>query len=867
MWAATAAGILYFKAARWHTVGPESGFPGGYTRQLYVDRDGALWATTNTAVVLRKPGENTFTDSGIRANFGSVAQASDGTFWLADQRLGLRPLAPAETGAADPWIAHTSARGILFDREGALWSNTNNGIVRVRYAGRREPPGALVETFDSRDGLSGQRVLSYLEDREGNIWFGTSGGLDRFRSAALVQVAMPPRSEYFSLAAGESGAMLIGTDNAGLFLSAQAMGPVKNSPNEILSLYRDTDGVLWLGGNGALWRSDADHFTRVPLPEGIEAPISDIQAITRDRDGGLWVSIASTGLYRLSKGSWTAFGDQPALPKLTPMTAVADGSGTVWFGYTGGLVSSFDGKVVRNFSAADGLRVGNVLTIDAHAKNIWVGGELGLARFDNGHFHSVNARGDRSLASVSGIVETGDGDLWVNESDGVMHITAGELSHSSTDPAYQVENETFNFQDGLPGNLQGVRPLPTAAQGSDGRLWFVTSTGVAWLDPARIPRNPVVPTVWIQSITADGRRYPAQYGDPIQLPVRTSSLEIEYTGLSLQVPERVQFRYQLQGEDSDWQAAGNRRVAFYTNLRPGRYQFKVIASNNDRIWNERGATIAVTIPPTFVQTNWFLALCGLGVAAILCLLYLFRLRQMTARVRDRLEERLAERERIARELHDTLLQGMQGLILRFHGLSQRPGIDKPERAAMKDALDSAQRALVDARDRVTGLRESTLTTPGLLESLTRVGESLAQDHACTLQATIQGEAVRLHPVVYDEVQCIGAEALANAFNHAQANRVELDIHFDRAELRLRIRDDGRGFELATLEAANRQGHWGLTGMRERAHKIRGRIDIWSRPGAGTEIDLRIPAAMAYHDPVPRSSLSWLQRFFQQREHL
>jgi signal transduction histidine kinase len=257
----------------------------------------------------------------------------------------------------------------------------------------------------------------------------------------------------------------------------------------------------------------------------------------------------------------------------------------------------------------------------------------------------------------------------------------------------------------------------------------------------------------------------------------------------------------------------------------------------------------------------------LGVAAVVCLLYLLRLRQMTARVRGRLEERLEERERIARELHDTLLQGMQGLILRFHGLSQRAGIDKPERAAMNDALDSAQRALVDARDRVTGLRESTLTTPGLLESLTRVGESLAHDHACTLQATIQGEAIRLHPVVFEEVQRIGAEALANAFHHAQANRVELDIQFDRAELRLRIRDDGRGFELATLEAANRQGHWGLTGMRERAHKIRGRIDIWSRPGAGTEIDLRIPAAMAYHDPVPRSRLGWLQRIFRERESL
>ncbi len=709
-------------------------------------------------------------------------------------------------------------------------------------------PAAAPETFDTRDGLSGERVLSYLEDREGNIWFGTSGGLDRFRSAAIVRAAMPPRSEFLSLAAGESGSMWIGTDNAGVFHAAQSITPVMTPPGGILCIYRDPDGVLWLGGDGHLWRSEGDHFIQVALPADIVGPISDVQAITRDHDGGLWVSFASNGLYRLWKGSWSAYGNQPALLRLIPMAATTDSAGRVWLGYAGSRVTLIDGATVRTFSAADGLQVGNVLTVATRGDDIWVGGELGLAHFENGRFRSIDTRGGRPLASVSGIVETGNGDLWVDESDGVMHITANELHRSRTDPGYRVRNETFNFQDGLPGTLQGARPLPTAAEGSDGRLWFATSMGVAWVDPARIPRNTAVPPVWIQAVTADGHRHAAEHGSPIQLPARTTNLQIEYTGLSLQIPERVHFRYQLEGADPEWQDAGTRRVAFYTNLGPGHYQFRVIASNNDGIWNEIGDTLEVTIPPTFVQTNWFLALCGLGVAATLCLLYLLRLRQMTARVRGRLEERLQERERIARELHDTLLQGMQGLILRFHALSQRAGVDKPERAAMKDALDGAQRALVDARDRVTGLRESTVTTPGLFESLTRLGESLAHDHVSALQATIQGKPITLHPVVYEEVQRIGAEALANAFRHAEASRVELDISFDRAELRLRVRDDGCGFELATLHAANRQGHWGMTGMRERARRIRGRIDIWSRPGAGTEIDLRIPAAMAYHDP-------------------
>jgi signal transduction histidine kinase len=319
-----------------------------------------------------------------------------------------------------------------------------------------------------------------------------------------------------------------------------------------------------------------------------------------------------------------------------------------------------------------------------------------------------------------------------------------------------------------------MRPLATAIQGSDGRLWFTGTDGVACVDTKRIKRNLLPPPVWIESISGDGRRRaPA---DQLQPPLRTRNLQIAYTALSLSVPERVRFRYRLEGVDTDWQDAGSRRVAFYTNLAPGYYRFRVIAANNDGVWNRTGDSLGFAIPPEFFQTNWFLAVGIAAGAGALWLLYLLRLRQLTARVHDRLEERLVERDRIARELHDTLLQGMRGFILRFHALSQRIPPTEPIQAAMKAALDRAQQVLVEARGRVTGLRGPQPGSEGLLEPLTAAGEELARDHSTVFQSTVQGQPRELHPVVREETQRIGIEALTNAFRHAGAGtEVELRV--------------------------------------------------------------------------------------------
>jgi signal transduction histidine kinase len=327
--------------------------------------------------------------------------------------------------------------------------------------------------------------------------------------------------------------------------------------------------------------------------------------------------------------------------------------------------------------------------------------------------------------------------------------------------------------------------------------------------------------------------------------VYTNSLQIEYSAGSLTIPERVRFRHKLDGLDSDWQDAGTRREALYTNLGPGRYTFRVAAANNDGVWNEAGASIAFTIPPAFYQTRWFYALCALGCLGLLAALYRARVRQIASQVRGRLEERLAERERIARELHDTLLQGMQGLIWRFQAAADRIPSGEPARQLLEQSLDRADKLLGESRDKVKDLRPAAGDAAELADALAAEGEQFAQLHPAEFRVSAHGTRRSLHPIVREEGFLIGREALGNAFAHARAARIEAEVTYDDTALHIRVRDNGQGIDTAVLNAGGRAGHFGLIGMRERAKKLGAQLEVWSKPGNGTEVDLRVPAKVAY----------------------
>jgi signal transduction histidine kinase len=408
---------------------------------------------------------------------------------------------------------------------------------------------------------------------------------------------------------------------------------------------------------------------------------------------------------------------------------------------------------------------------------------------------------------------------------------------------------------------------PQVAKSTDGKIWFSTSDGLSLVDPNRVRFNHIQPPVQIEQFVADRKIYDATYvGDgPLRLPPLIRDLQIDYTALSLAAPEKIRFRYKLEGRDSDWQEAGNRRQVFYNDLGPGNYRFRVIACNNNGVWNETGAYVDFTIAAAYYQTAWFRVAVVLLFLLALGALYQLRLRQVARVVRARMEERLEERERIARDLHDTLLQSVQGLILKFSAVSKQIPPDLPARNLLENTLDHADEVLAEGRDRIRNLRVHSVTLSDLPSAFRSVAEETSQGREVVFKTVVEGRVRDLHPMVLEESYCIGREAIINALSHSEGQHVEAEIAYDARQFRLRIRDDGRGIDNAILDAGGRSGHWGIQGMHERAQKIGGQLKIWSRPETGTEIELTVPGSTAYPRATQRAKKGLVEPFFRRSE--
>jgi signal transduction histidine kinase len=442
-----------------------------------------------------------------------------------------------------------------------------------------------------------------------------------------------------------------------------------------------------------------------------------------------------------------------------------------------------------------------------------------------------------------------------------MKVPADEVRRVVSNPLYPVRYTLLDFLDGMPGTPESVRPLPSMAEGSDGRLWFATSNGIAWTDPKHVVRNVLEPPVAVQSIFADGIRYEPSAG--LKLPIRTRNLQISYTALSLSIPERVRFRYQL-GAQQPWQDVGARRDAYFTDLAPGQYRFRVIGSNNDGVWNETGAAVDFEIPAAFVQTEWFVALCASAGAAALWVFWTLRLRQIQTRLRDRLEARLLERERIAQELHDTLLQGLLSASLQLAVANSQISPGAAAKPLVERVFQRLRQMIDEGRNAVRGLRNGHSDPDDLERAFAQIPEDLAADDRIKYQFIVEGAPRSLRPSIREEVYRIGREALANAFRHSQASVIETVLDYGDDRFRIVVRDNGRGID-PEVRRRGRDGHWGLAGMRERSDKIGARLRVLSAPGAGTEIDLTVPAGAAFEDSPRGGSIDWLGRFYPRGE--
>ncbi|HSZ08193.1 MAG TPA: triple tyrosine motif-containing protein, partial [Steroidobacteraceae bacterium] len=488
------------------------------------------------------------------------------------------------------------------------------------------------------------------------------------------------------------------------------------------------------------------------------------------------------------------------------------------------------------------------------------GGEFGLARFDGERFYKVQSVPELPLDGITGIVETTEGDLWLNARAGIIHIAATELQRSRVGPSYRVHGEALGAFDGVVGSSAMLRPLPTAIEAADGKLWFATTGGIYGIDPARRAHNRMPPLVLIRALTLAGNTIEPIPG--LTLPVYTTAVRFDYIGLSLTAAEKVRYRYRLDGVDTDWRELTAAPQALYTNLRPGHYAFRVIAANNDGVWNESGASLAFVIPPAFVQTGWFIALCLVGGAAAVWALVRLRVHQVRRRLEERMDERLNERTRIARELHDSLLQGFQGLMFRLQAVRQL----LPERSGdaakfLDSAMQIGDQAIGEGRDAVQNLRSSSFDNRDLATSLSTLGRELAAGISLPsnpqYRAVVEGRPRELTALVRNEAYRIAREAVSNAYQHAKAGHIETEVTFGDAVLTIRVRDDGIGIDAQILARGQRPGHWGLPGMRERSESLGGQLNVWSDRNAGTEVELGIPADIAYSEPR-RSSFTRLK---------
>jgi signal transduction histidine kinase len=576
------------------------------------------------------------------------------------------------------------------------------------------------------------------------------------------------------------------------------------------------------------------------------APGGFVNAIAEDVNANLWIANQNLGLIRLSPGNevqqvrWDTFGSHG--PGLT--LASTPSQGGVWIGFLDGGIAWFrEGKPQASYSTANGLGQGHVSDLRFDKQGVlWAATEGGLSLVKNGRVSTIAKESGLPCDSVHWTLPDNSESVWLMMSCGLVRANLADLE--SWSPGRRIQTTLFDGSDGL-----GVRAIegglnPHVAKSLDGRLWFWNVDALGMIDPRHIPVNKLPPPVHIEQITADRKPISDR-----RLPPLTRDLQIDYTALSFVAPERNQFKYKLEGFDRDWIEAGNRRQAFYTNLPPRDYRFRVIASNNSGVWNEAGASLDFSVDPAYYQTTWFRLSCVAAFLALLWVLYVLRVRYLARQFTLRLEGRVSERTRIARELHDTLLQSFQGVLLKFHAMSFKPPENSETRRELDRVIEQAREAIAEGRDAVQGLRYSTRISNDLARSIGAVGEGLAgektDEHTPQFQVQVEGASRDLPPIVRDEVYRVACEALRNAFRHAHAKRIEVEIHYDRRELRVRIRDNGKGIDSKVLEAGGRAGHHGMPGMHERARMAGGKLAVWSKPDSGTEIELTIPARVAY----------------------
>jgi signal transduction histidine kinase/ligand-binding sensor domain-containing protein len=840
--------------------GPKDGIPLAIGQSITEDQAGHIWLGTDTGLVDWAPGSvSTYNPIGLKSNNGmagidALAVGSDGSTLVGIEKagtsLGLQQVVGGVWKSVDTpaWDGSSVAIiELLLDRHGTLWAGTEGrGLYRIR-AGK-------VDHFGAADGLTADYVTRLYEDHEGNLWVLTPKGLDSFRDTPVVTFSRSEGmhlSEIDTVLASRDGAVWAG-GSGGLDVlrngTVSSLRGRKDLPgDQVTSLLEDHNQQLWIGIDQTLSIYRKGRFREIRRSDG--SSIGLVVGIAEDIQNDVWAEV-SANPRRLVQIRNLKVQQELSAPQVpTARRVMADPGGGIWLGLMSGDLARYrEGQLetIRFPRKADSPVSDMIMNSDGSILGATASGLIG---WKNGTRRILTAKNGLPCDGINTLVLDSQSSLWLYAQCGLVRINNQELQRWWQDADATLQVRTFDTSEGI---QTGYAPFRAAAKSDNGQLWFANGYALQMIDPSRLSTNGTPPPVHIEEVVADQKFFHIE--DRLHLAALTRNLSIRYTALSFVAPQKVRFRYILEGQDKDWIDAGTRREAFYTNLPPGTYRFHVIACNNDGVWNEIGATIALDIPPTLTQTKWFVLGCVLAGVLALVSVFVFRTRQIRAqlrsRVEERLEERIGERTRIARELHDSLLQGFQGLMFRLQAV-RRLLPAKPAEAVLSldTALNKGEQAISEARQAVQNLRLPPFAGNDLAKALRALGDELTHspigNHRPIYRVLTDGKTRELDPLVRDEIYRIAREALRNAFHHSQSNRIEARIFYGESTFSLSVRDDGIGIEPHVLDLGSRAGHWGMPGMRERAKSFNAQLDVQSVLGQGTEVGLNIPASVAY----------------------
>jgi signal transduction histidine kinase/ligand-binding sensor domain-containing protein len=824
------------------------------------DRNGSLWLGVKDGIWRWTPGPPRFFSAPGESDWiRAFDEDRDGALLVAT-RGGIRRFidgraeSPPLTGPTIP----VRANRLLRDRDGALWIATSNGIVHTH--------DGKTDTFVQADGLSGDDVRAVFEDREGTIWVATTDGLDRFRDVVVSARSRKQGSSsapVLALRVAADGSLWLRTRDSlekwdkGQVTSyrARARRPTVDGARQVVvrGFPDDSAGALFPDDRGRIWMATATVFGYVEGDRFVvrhDVAARQVRSFAQDSAGTVWAADQQAGLIGLAANGgmrqvpWAALGRKDFA---TAMIADPIGGG-LWLGFWDGGIGHFeDGQLRERYSTADGLGEGRVTNLRFAADgSLWVATQAGLSRMRAGAVTTLTRKNGLPCDALHWVMPDDAGSLWLDTSCGLVRIERDHLDAWVADAKHTISAVVFDSADGA--SLQGEFPSgyePFVAKASDGRLWFLGGNGMKTVDPRRLYFNKLPPPVHIERIVADHRPFDIPHGDDaVTLPALTRDLQIDYTALSLVVPEKMRFRYMLEGYDRDWQDAGNRRQVFYTNLPPRHYRFRVTASNNSGVWNETGAVLSFSVARAYYQTAWFAALSAAALLAVVWSVHRLRLRMVEKHGNEisALNERMMkaqeqERIRIAGELHDGVMQEMLAVTMMLGTVKRRVREDPAATATLDRAQQKLVQAGTDLRQLSHDLHPPLLQEAGLPKAVTAYCEQFSEASnipvACEVAENVRdlsrGAALALFRIVQ--------EALGNAAKHAAARQITVRLERSNGLVSLTVSDDGVGLDPARFATA---GGLGLVMMRERATQLNGRFEIESEPGRGTTIRVVVP---------------------------